>query len=95
VTVSDVAEANETLALHAPKYTILLLAVALKFVPVIVTVVLIGPEVGKNDVIVGGGGGSPTTILYHTPASRRILNSRKIFIAYLKSLFKITYCFIV
>jgi hypothetical protein len=94
VTVSDIAEAAETSALHAPKYTTSLLVVALKFVPAMVTVVPIGPDAGENDVIVGGGGGSPTTILYHTPISRRRQNIRKVFIVYPLCLFKIIYRFV-
>jgi hypothetical protein len=53
-----VAEATLKTALAPPKAT----AVApVKFVPMIVTVVPGGPEVGENELIVGeGGGGGPT-----------------------------------
>ena len=53
VTVRLVAVAAVTLARTAPKKTILFDAVELKLVPVIVTVVPMGPELGLNDVIVG------------------------------------------
>ncbi len=43
-----------TTAWVAPKKTILLAGVGLKFCPVIVTVVLIGPLAGLNEVITGG-----------------------------------------
>jgi hypothetical protein len=45
--------AADTLALTAPKKTILLDDVVLKLVPVIVTVDPTGPEVGVNELIVG------------------------------------------
>ena len=53
MTVNEVADATETIVLTAPKKTILLAAVALKFVPVIVTTVPIGPDAGVNEVIDG------------------------------------------
>jgi len=43
-----------TVALTAPNHTILFEAVVLKFVPVIVTPVPMGPEVGVNEVITDG-----------------------------------------
>ena len=43
-----------TVAFTAPKYTILFAAVVLKFVPVMVTVVPMDPEVGEKEVMVGG-----------------------------------------
>ncbi len=43
-----------TVACTAPNHTILFAAVVLKFVPVMVTVVPIGPEVGVKEVITGG-----------------------------------------
>ena len=57
VTVSEVELADTTTAFTAPKYKTLLLAVALKLVPVMVTVVPMGPEVGVKEVIVGGPNG--------------------------------------
>jgi hypothetical protein len=61
VTVSDVVVAPVTVAFVAPKYTTLFDGVALKFVPVIVTVVPIGPDVGvKNDMV---GAVCPTIVL--------------------------------
>ena len=54
VTVNDVADAAETVAFVAPKYTVLLAAVVLKFVPVMVTGVPTAPLVGVKDVMVGG-----------------------------------------
>jgi hypothetical protein len=56
VTVTDVADAAVTSALVAPKCTMLLLAVVLKLVPVIVTVVPVSPVFGLTDVILGGIG---------------------------------------
>jgi len=53
VTVKDVVVAVVTFALTAPKKTILFAGVALKFVPVIVTDVPTGPEVGEKVLIVG------------------------------------------
>ena len=53
VTVSDDALAAVTVAFTAPKYTILLAGVVLKFVPEIVTDMPIAPEVGLKDVMVG------------------------------------------
>jgi hypothetical protein len=77
VTVSDVRDADLTVALVAPKNTILLLTVVLKFAPVIITVVPMGPEFGENDVIVGG---AATMIPCHRVARRRRLDIRKVFI---------------
>jgi hypothetical protein len=54
VTVNEVADADETTALVAPKYTILLAAVVLKFVPVMVTVVPGLAILGLTDVMAGG-----------------------------------------
>ena len=48
--------AAETVALVAPKNTILLAGIGSKLVPVIVTVVPMGPEVGVNEVMVGIAG---------------------------------------
>ena len=45
-----------TVAWVAPKNTTLLAGVVLKFVPVMVTLVPMGPEVGVNEVMVGGTG---------------------------------------
>jgi hypothetical protein len=53
ITLSEVVEAVVTTAFTAPKYTTLFAAVVLKFVPVIVTVVPMGPEVGEKEVIDG------------------------------------------
>lgn len=53
VTVNDVTDAAETVALTAPKKTMFLSAVVLKFVPVIFTIVPIGPEAGAKAVILG------------------------------------------
>jgi hypothetical protein len=53
-----------TVAFTAPKYTILLAGVELKFAPVIVTVVPIEPEVGEKDEMVGGGGA--IVVRFHT-----------------------------
>ena len=53
VTVSSVADALVTLALVAPKYTVLFPGVVLKSVPVIVTDAPAAPEVGVKDVIDG------------------------------------------
>ena len=55
VTLSEMGVADVTAALTAPKYTMSFAAVVLKFVPVIVTVVPIGPVVGVKKVITGGG----------------------------------------
>jgi hypothetical protein len=77
VTVSDVGKAELTVDLVAPKKTILLLAVVLKFVPVIITVVPMGPEFGENDVIVGG---AATMVPCHILARRRRIDIRKVFI---------------
>jgi hypothetical protein len=48
-----VLEADITVAFTAPKYTMSLEIVVLKFEPVIVTAVPTGPLAGKNEVIVG------------------------------------------
>jgi hypothetical protein len=54
VTVSVVVFAVNTVAFAAPKKTLLLVEVALKFVPIIVTVVVAtGPAAGAKDVMVG------------------------------------------
>jgi hypothetical protein len=53
VTLSEVEVAAVTVAFTAPKYTMLFAAVVLKFVPVIVTVAPMGPEVGEKEEIVG------------------------------------------
>ena len=45
---------DTTFAFTAPKYTTFFAAVELKFVPVMVTVVPIGPDVGVKEVMVGG-----------------------------------------
>jgi hypothetical protein len=52
-TVKLVDVAAETVALTAPKYTMLFAAAVLNPVPVIVTVVPTGPLVGEKLVIVG------------------------------------------
>ena len=54
--MSCVAVAAVTVARVAPKKTILLAAVVLKFVPVMVTDVPIGPLVGAKEVMVGISG---------------------------------------
>jgi hypothetical protein len=54
ITLSEFVEAVATTAFTAPKYTTLFAAVVLKFVPVIVTVVPMDPDVGEKEVIVGG-----------------------------------------
>ena len=56
VTVSELVLATITVALVAPKNTILFAAKGSKSVPLIVTVVPTGPKVGANDVIVGAPG---------------------------------------
>ena len=56
VTESCVAPAAVTAAWVAPKYTMLLEGVALKLVPVMVTVVPTGPLAGAKEAIVGGDG---------------------------------------
>ena len=53
MTVNEFVVAALTLALTTPKNTILFTAVVLKLVPVIVTEVPTGPEVGENELIVG------------------------------------------
>ena len=50
-----VAVAVKTFADTAPKYTILLEGIELKFAPLIVTVVPIGPDAGLNELIVNCG----------------------------------------
>src|SRR5476651_1753064 len=55
VTVKLVVLAAVTVAMVAPKNTILLVVVVLKLVPVMVTDVPTGPLAGVNEVIVGGG----------------------------------------
>ena len=52
-TVNEFAVAAVTVALTAPKKTMLLDGVVLKLVPVIVTDVPTGPEAGENELIVG------------------------------------------
>ena len=53
VTVREVALAAVTVAMVAPKNTISFDGFVSKFVPDMVTVVPIGPEVGVNEVMVG------------------------------------------
>jgi len=53
ITLSEVEVALFTTAFTAPKYTTLFAAVPLKFVPVMVTVVPMDPEVGEKEVIEG------------------------------------------
>ena len=53
VTVSEVVLPADTVARVAPKKTILFAGVALKLVPVIVTIVPIGPELGVKEVMLG------------------------------------------
>ena len=53
VTVNEVVVAAVTLALTAPKYTILFSGIELKLVPEIVTVDPTVPDLGANEVIVG------------------------------------------
>ena len=50
-TVSEVVVAADTVALVAPKKTMLLDSVVLKPVPVMVTVVPTGPDAGEKDVM--------------------------------------------
>jgi hypothetical protein len=50
---SWVEEADVTTAVVLLNFTLLFTAVALKFVPVIITVEPIAPEVGEKEVIVG------------------------------------------
>src|SRR5471030_1654861 len=57
VTVKLVALAAVTVAMVAPKNTMLLVVVALKLVPVMVTDVPTGPLAGVNEVMVGGNTG--------------------------------------
>lgn len=52
-TVREVIDAAVTADVTAPKYTMLLAAIALKFVPVIMTDVPTGPEIGLKELIVG------------------------------------------
>ena len=54
MTVSKVVDAAVTVAFTAPKYTMLFAGVGLKFVPLMVTVVPMGPDVGVKEVTVGG-----------------------------------------
>lgn len=54
VTVRLVSVAPDTTAATPLKVTVLFAGVMLKFVPVIVTVVPVGPDVGVKEVIVGG-----------------------------------------
>lgn len=56
VTVNSVVVPAVTNAFTPPKYTTLLVAVASKFVPVIVTDAPTGAPVGEKEVIDGGGG---------------------------------------
>lgn len=51
--MSEVDVAAETFAIVAPKNTMLLAGVVLKFVPLMVIAVPTGPEVGVNDEIEG------------------------------------------
>jgi hypothetical protein len=53
VTVMEVVVDADTVALTAPKYTTLLDATALKFVPLITTLVPATPATGENELIVG------------------------------------------
>ena len=53
ITVSEVAVAAETVAIVAPKNTILFAGVVLKFVPLIITVVPMGPDKGAKEVTEG------------------------------------------
>ena len=53
VTVSEVAEADETFAFIAPKKTTLLARLGLKFEPVMVTTAPIGPDWGEKELIIG------------------------------------------
>ena len=55
MTVSCVAVAAVTEARVAPKYTMLFTGAALKFVPVIATVVPMGPLLGVKEMMVGTG----------------------------------------
>ena len=56
MTVRDVAFPPVTAARTAPKKTMLFAAIALKFVPLIVTTVPTGPELGEKKVMAGAGG---------------------------------------
>ena len=53
VTTIEVVVALITTAFTAPKYTVLLAAIALKLAPLIVTVVPTAPADGENEVIIG------------------------------------------
>ena len=63
VTLSEVDVALFTVAFTAPKYTTSFAAFVLKFVPVMVAVVPMEPEVGEKEVIVGGPNGVALTSL--------------------------------
>jgi hypothetical protein len=56
VTVSEVGVAAVTVPVTAPKRTMLFEGTGLKYLPVKVTEVPIGPLAGENDVITGGPG---------------------------------------
>ena len=56
VTVSEVVVAAVTVAFVAPKKTILLAGNGSNPVPVIVTTVPTGPDMGENELIMGGPG---------------------------------------
>jgi len=53
VTVSEVELASVTAVFVAPKYTMFSEGVELKLLPVIITVVPIGPEIGAKEVMDG------------------------------------------
>jgi hypothetical protein len=64
VTVKLVAVAWVTVALVAPKNTILLALVVLKFIPLIITDVPTGPLEGLKPVIVGGTDNGLTVMIF-------------------------------
>lgn len=61
MTLSDVAEADVTVAVVAPKKTMLFDGVALKPVPVMVTTVPTGPDAGEKPEIVCAADASENT----------------------------------
>ena len=89
VTVSCVAVAAVTVALVPPKKTMLLAGVGLKFVPVMVTVVPMGPEVGVKKLIVGTDAGGEHTApdgispkIVHPLVAVKLVLAAKAFVPY-------------
>ena len=72
-TTIEVALQLEGVAATPLKVTVLVPCVEPKFVPVIVTEVPTGPELGDSDVMLGGGGGVMTVKLVGT-----ILNAARL-----------------